>query len=54
MIVFNFDMTPIYKNEYDWGWIDKAILASYVKQGLCITADGYKEITGDDYVEQAG
>jgi hypothetical protein len=45
-----FDMTPIFKMEYDLGLIDKAILASYVAAGdMCITAAGYKEITGEAY-----
>jgi hypothetical protein len=45
-----FDMTPTFKLEYDLGLIDKRTLASYVASGnMCITADGYKEITGDDY-----
>lgn len=47
-----FDMTPIFKLEYDLGLIDKATLASYVaSSNMCITAEGYKEITGDDYAE---
>lgn len=46
-----FDMTPTFKMEYDLGLIDKTTLASYVASGnMCITAAGYKEITGDDYV----
>ncbi|MCH3989889.1 MAG: XkdX family protein [Lactobacillus sp.] len=47
-----FDMTPTFKMEYDFGMIDKQTLASYVAAGnMCIDAAGYKEITGEDYVE---
>lgn len=41
-------LAPTYKMEYDWGWIDKATVQSYVKLGY-ITGKGYKIITGEDY-----
>jgi len=48
--MFIFDMTPTFKMEYDLGLIDKATLASYVASGdMCITAAGYKDITGEAY-----
>lgn len=42
-------LAPTYKMEYDWGWIDKDTVKSYVKLGY-ITGKGYKLITGEDYV----
>lgn len=41
-------MTPTYKMEYEFGWITKDDLASYVEQGL-MTKAGYKAILGVDY-----
>ncbi len=43
-------LAPTYKMEYDWGWINKATVQSYVKLGY-ITGKGYKLITGEDYEE---
>lgn len=48
MIVFNLDMTPTYKMEYDFGFITVDDLRSYVQNGS-LTKAGFKEITGDDY-----
>jgi hypothetical protein len=45
-------MTPTYKMEYEFGWITKDDLASYVEQGL-MTKAGYKEILGVDYDTQS-
>ena len=44
------DMTSLYKNEFDWGWITKDILKTYVEMGI-LSAEGYRKITGDDYVQ---
>ena len=46
------DMTGYYKNEYDWGWINKDVLQSYVQMGI-LSAEGYRKITGDTYAEPA-
>lgn len=50
-------MVQMYKDQYEWGWFgDKATanatLRSYVRSNA-LTAAGYKEITGEDYVEEA-
>ena len=50
-------MVQMYKDQYEWGWFgDKAIanatLRGYVRSNA-LTAAGYKEITGEDYVEEA-
>lgn len=42
-------LAPMYKMEYDFGWIDKETVKSYVQLGY-ITSKGYKLITGEDYV----
>ena len=49
-------MVQMYKDQYEWGWFgDKATanatLRSYVRSNA-LTAAGYKEITGEDYVEE--
>lgn len=47
-------MLNIFKNLamefYNMGFYDKAVIASFVKIGT-LSADDYKEITGDDYVK---
>lgn len=50
-------MVQMYKDQYEWGWFgDKATanatLRGYVRSNA-LTAAGYKEITGEDYVEEA-
>ncbi len=50
-------MVQMYKDQYEWGWFgDKATanatLRDYVRSNA-LTAAGYKEITGEDYVEEA-
>lgn len=50
-------MVQMYKDQYEWGWFgDKATanatLRGYVRSNT-LTAAGYKEITGEDYVEEA-
>ena len=49
-------MVQMYKDQYKWGWFgDKATanatLRGYVRSNA-LTAAGYKEITGEDYVEE--
>ena len=49
-------MVQMYKDQYEWGWFgDKATanatLRGYVRSNA-LTAAGYKEITGEDYVEE--
>lgn len=51
------EMVQMFKQQYEWGWFgDKvtanATLRDYVKSNA-LTAAGYKEITGEDYVEEA-
>ena len=51
------EMVQMYKDQYEWGWFgDKttanATLRDYVRSNA-LTATGYKEITGEDYVEEA-
>lgn len=56
MIEFNFtpiDMSPVYKQELDLGWITKDTVKSYVTVGI-ITADQYEKITGDKYEADQG
>lgn len=50
--MFVIDMTPMYRNQYNWGWITKETLANYVAMGI-FTAKGYKDITGEDYKNEA-
>ena len=50
-------MVQMYKDQYEWGWFgDKATanatLRGYVRSNA-LTVAGYKEITGEDYVEEA-
>lgn len=50
-------MVQMYKQQYEWGWFgDKATanatLRGYVRSNA-LTAAGYREITGEDYVEEA-
>ena len=50
-------MVQMYKDQYEWGWFgDKATanatLRGYVRSNA-LTAAGYKEITGEDYIEEA-
>lgn len=50
-------MVQMYKEQYEWGWFgDKATanatLRGYVRSNA-LTAAGYKEITGEEYVEEA-
>ncbi|WP_289761580.1 XkdX family protein [Lactobacillus intestinalis] len=52
MINFTFtpiDMVPIYKQEFDLGWINKQTVASYIDMGI-IDANGYERIVGEAYV----
>lgn len=44
------DFENMYKMDYEFGWLDKAGLKSNVVAGY-LSADGYKRITGEDYVE---
>ena len=52
------EMVQMFKQQYEWGWFgdDKdtsnATLRGYVRSNA-LTAAGYKEITGEDYVEEA-
>ena len=51
------EMVQMFKQQYEWSWFgDKvtanATLRSYVRSNA-LTAAGYKEITGEDYVEEA-
>lgn len=46
--MFNFSMVPTYKMEYDWGFIDKATVKSYVEMKI-ITPDEYQQIVGESY-----
>lgn len=52
------EMVAMFKQQYEWGWFgdDKAtsnaVLRGYVRSNA-LTAAGYKEITGEDYVEEA-
>lgn len=52
------EMVQMFKQQYEWGWFGKTIqesnlvLRSYVSTNA-LTAAGYKEITGEDYVEEA-
>lgn len=51
MLNFTFtpiDMVPIYKQEYDLGWINKRTVASYIDMGI-IDANGYERIVGEPY-----
>lgn len=41
-------LVPMYKMEYDLGWVTKANIYDYVTNGY-ITTKGYKTITGEDY-----
>ena len=46
MLNFTFtpiDMVPIYKQEFDLGWINKQVVASYIDMGI-IDANGYERI----------
>lgn len=45
----NFSMVPTYQMEYNFGFVDKATVASYVRMGI-ITASDYQTIVGDPYV----
>lgn len=52
MLNFTFtpiDMVPIYKQEYDLGWINKQVVASYIDMGI-IDSNGYERIVGEAYV----
>lgn len=51
------EMVQMFKQQYEWGWFgDKATanvtLRGYVRSNA-LTPEGYKEITGEDYVEEA-
>lgn len=46
--MFDFSMVPTYKMEYDFGFITKEDVASYVDMGI-ITEDDYKTIVGEDH-----
>lgn len=42
----------MYKMDYEFGWADKAYMKGLVAQGN-LTADGYKQIVGEDYAPEA-
>lgn len=46
--MFTFSMVPTYKLEYQWGFIDKNTVKSYVTMGI-ITVSDYQEIVGEPY-----
>lgn len=46
--MFNFDMTPTYQMEYQFGFITATDLADYVQMGI-LTKEGYKKILGVEY-----
>ena len=41
-------LVPMYKLEYDLGWVTKADIYNYATWGY-FTKKGYKAITGEDY-----
>lgn len=49
---FESNFAILYTNCYNWGLMTKQQIAEYVKDKLIHPAI-YKQITGDDYVEQA-
>lgn len=49
MLMFTFDFTNMYREEYQWGWIDKYKLQNYVQLGT-LKPENYKKIVGEDYV----
>lgn len=53
MFNFNFDMTPTYQMEYEFGMIDRGTLRTYVEMGI-LSRTGYKTILGEDYDESTG
>ena len=50
-------MVQMYKDQYEWGWFGDKATANAVLQGYvrtnALSPEGYKEITGEDYVEEA-
>lgn len=50
-------MVEMYKQQYEWGWFGDKVTANATLRGYvrsnALTAAGYKEITGEDYVEEA-
>lgn len=52
MLHFEFtpiDMSSIYKQEYDLGWITKDNVKGYVQMGF-VTPEQYQVIVGEEYV----
>ena len=50
-------MVAMFKQQYEWGWFGDKVTANATLRGYvrsnALTAAGYKEITGEDYVEEA-
>lgn len=51
------EMVAMFKQQYEWGWFGDKATANAVLQGYvrtnALSPEGYKEITGEDYVEEA-
>lgn len=52
MGIFAEQFENLYRMDYQFGWLNKEGLKGVVKQGF-LSPDGYKRITGDDYVQEA-
>lgn len=48
--LFQQELEQQYKQQFDWGWLDKDTLKSYVAMGI-LSKDGYKRIVGVEYRE---